>query len=188
MFGRRLPADLKPLASASEGFAQEQKEGQAGELSTGDVSISFKKATIVRNRMEVTVDRLTVVFHRKFELVEGKRLPQWPTGYELLPSQDWANEEGIEEYEKFHVLEGAERERAVALIKAKDPTALKVGLGTPTFAYDSGAKVITLKDGHHRFIAAARLGRAIELDSSLVPTSKLKWRDLKFSTKRPLKV
>ncbi|OAB53323.1 RHS repeat domain-containing protein [Pseudomonas thivervalensis] len=157
-------------------------------LSTSDVSMSFKPAKIMRNGLEVSVERLVVTFKKKFDLVEGKSLPEWPRGYELLPSQDWANESGIKEYEKFHVLEGAERERAVALIKAKDQAALKVGLGTPTYAYDSEAKIITLKDGHHRFIAAARLGRTIELDSSRVLTSKLKWKNLKFSAKQPLKV
>jgi insecticidal toxin complex protein TccC len=163
---------------------------EAGEdaLSTSDVSMRFKPATIIRNGLEVSVERLVVTFKKKFDLVEGKSLPEWPRGYELVPSQDWANESGIKEYEKFHVLEGAERERAVALIKAKDQAALKVGLGTPTYAYDSDAKVITLKDGHHRFIAAARLGRTIELDSSRVPTSNLKWKNLKFSAKQPLKV
>lgn len=192
IFGNRLLEQAKAPVTPSESFAKERKveraEGGAGELSTRDVSMSFKTVTIVRNRMEVAVQRLVVVFHKTFDLVEGKSLPQWPQGYELLPSQDWANEEGINEYEKFHVLEGAEREHAVALIKAKDPAALKVGLGTPTFAYDTDAKIITLKDGHHRFIAAARLGRTIELDSSRVPTSNLQWKGLKYSTKKPVKV
>lgn len=192
IFGNRFFEQAKAPISASDTIVKiqnvERREVGGNEISTSDVSMTFKEVTITRNRMEVSVQRLTVAFHRAFDLVEGKSLPQWPPGYELLPSQDWANEEGIKEYEKFHVLQGAERESAVALIKAKSPQALKVGLGTPTFAYDSDAKIITLKDGHHRFIAAARLGRTIELDSSRVPTSNLKWKGLKYSVKKPVKV
>ncbi|MCG6575371.1 RHS repeat protein [Pseudomonas sp. AF32] len=192
IFGNHLLDQVKATKPASNTAAETQKVERRGtginEISTSDVSISFKDVTITRNRMEVAVQRLTVTFHRAFDLVEGKSVPQWPSGYELLPSQDWANEEGIKEYEKFHVLEGTEREGAVALIKTKSPQALKVGLGTPTFAYDRDARIITLKDGHHRFIAAARLGRTIELDSSRVPTSNLRWKGLKYSVKKPVKV
>ncbi|WP_223429891.1 RHS repeat-associated core domain-containing protein [Pseudomonas sp. GL-B-26] len=157
-------------------------------LSTSDVSMSYKNVTTVKNRREVVVQRLVVVFHRKFDLVEGKNLPKWPDGHEIVPSQDWINKEGIEEYERFNLLEGAEREQAVAAIKAKDPTALKIGLGVPVYAHNSETKIITLQDGHHRFIAAAKGGGTVELDSSRGPTSILKWRDLKFSIKKPLKV
>ncbi|MHC8337641.1 RHS repeat domain-containing protein [Pseudomonas sp. HLT2-19-2] len=157
-------------------------------LSTSDVSMSFKNVTIMRNRREVIVQRLVVVFHRKFDLVEGKNLPKWPDGHEIVPSQDWINKEGIEEYEKFNSLKGVEHEQAIAAIKAKDPAALKIGLGTPIFAHDSETKIITLQDGHHRFIAAAKSGGTVELDSSRGPTSILKWKDLKFSVKKPLKV
>lgn len=160
---------------------------EGGVLSTKDVSMSFKTVTTTRNRAEVTVQRLVLVFHGKFDLVQGKNLPEWPQGYELLPSQDWVNESGIENYENFYALEGAEREHAIALVKTKDPAALEIDFKTLTFAYDSKAKIITLKDGHHRLIAAARSGRTIELDSSLVPTSNLKWKDVKFRKQKPLK-
>ncbi|WP_420231153.1 RHS repeat domain-containing protein [Pseudomonas sp. ABY48] len=185
----KLAGEEKEPSTENKASAKGAETGAGLEaLSTSDVSMSFKTVTIIRNRAEVSVQRLVVTFKKKFDLVEGKSLPAWPQGYELLPSQDWANESGIKEYEKFFMLEGVERERAIALIRAEDQEALKVGLGTPTFAYDSDAKIITLKDGHHRFIAAARLGRTIELDSSRVPTSNLKWKDLRFSTKKPLKV
>jgi insecticidal toxin complex protein TccC len=157
-------------------------------LSTSDVSMSFKNVTVMKNRREVSVQRLVVVFHRPFDLVGGKNVPKWPEGHEIVPSQDWINKEGIEEYGKFNSLNGVEREQAISAIKAKDPAALKIGLGTPTFANNSEAKILTLQDGHHRFIAAAKSGGTVELDKAMGPTSILRWRDLNYSVKRPLKV
>ena len=157
-------------------------------LSTSDVSMSFKNVTVMKNRREVSVQRLVVVFHRPFDLVGGKNVPKWPEGHKIVPSQDWINKEGIEEYGKFNSLNGVEREQAISAIKAKDPAALKIGLGTPTFASNSEAKILTLQDGHHRFIAAAKSGGTVELDKVMGPTSNLEWRDLNYSVKRPLKV
>ncbi|SDP54472.1 insecticidal toxin complex protein TccC [Pseudomonas arsenicoxydans] len=157
-------------------------------LSTSDVSMSFKEVKVMRNREEKNLTRLVVVFHRPFDLVEGKNVPKWPEGHEIVPSQDWINKEGIEEYGKFNSLTDVEREKAISAIKAKDPAALKIGLGSPVFAINSEAKIITLQDGHHRFIAAAKSGGTVELNKAQGPTSMLKWRDLKYSGKRPLKV
>ncbi len=189
--GKRLPEAVRGAESTNGINAEKRNENVmsgGNDLSTSDVSIGFKSATVTKNRRDVVVQRMVVTFHRKFDLVEGKDLPKWPDGHEIVPSQDWINKDGIEEYEKFNALEGAEREQAIAAIKAKDPAALKIGLGVPIFAQNSETKIITLQDGHHRFIAAARSGKTVELDSSRGPTSILKWKDLKFSGKKPLKV
>jgi insecticidal toxin complex protein TccC len=182
---------VRQAGNTQERDARETSEnvmpGGSG-LSTSDVSMSFKEVKVMRNREEKNLTRLVVVFHRPFDLVEGKNVPKWPEGHEIVPSQDWINKEGIEEYGKFNSLTDVEREKAISAIKAKDPAALKISLGSPVFAINSEAKIITLQDGHHRFIAAAKSGGTVELNKAQGPTSMLKWRDLKYSGKRPLKV